>query len=195
MFMRFAALLALVCAFGAASPAIARAQAPDAAAKEPEAVLAAPGSSALAFDSVQVGMLARIDAAGLTTRARAVRVHGHFGDTLLVRGVKNRELLRVPPDRIEWMQVSTGRGWTVNGVTKGALIGVAGGFVLASLVQHFSEPHENQTRGGCPFTFSRECGRSRRVFATGIALGALAGASFAAEAGQERWRFVRLPER
>jgi len=195
MLIRFATLLVLVGSFGTANPAVAHAQPQDATVQDPVAVLAAPGSSALAFDSVQIGMLARIDTAGLTTGGRAVRVHGHFGDTLLVRGIKNRELLRIPPDRIEWMQVSTGRGWTVNGVTKGALIGVAAGFVLASLVQHVSEPHENQTRGGCPFTFSRECGRSRRVFATGIALGALAGASFAAEAGQERWRFVRLPER
>lgn len=179
-------------AFCAASHAAPRAHAQERVASDSAVVLAAPGEDPLAFDSVQVGMLARIDAGGLMTRARSARVQARFGDTLLVRGIKNRVLLRVPPDSIEWMQVSTGRGWTRSGVTKGALIGVAGGFVLASIVQHWSEPERNQTRGGCPFTFSRECGRSRRFFAAGIVLGALTGAGFAVEAGDERWRLVRL---
>ena len=194
MWIRFAPLLAVAWTI-APGPVMgtARAQVPLVA--DTAIVHAAPGNGPLAFDSVRVGMLARLDAAGLMTRARAARVQSRVGDTLIVRGLRNRELLRVPPDRIEWMQVSTGRGWTKNGVTKGALIGAAAGFVVASIVQHFSEPHKNQTRAGCPFTLSRECGRSRRLFAAGIALGAVTGAGFAVEAGGERWRLVRLPDR
>lgn len=183
----------LACSFGAAISAAPRAHAQAPAGRDSGVVLAAPASEPLPLDSVQVGMLVRLDAAGLMTRTRAARVESRLGDTLLVRQVKNRVLLRIPPDSLQWMQVSTGRGWTRAGVTKGALIGVAAGFVVASLVQHYSEPESNQTRGGCPFTFSRECGRSRRVFAAGIALGALAGAGAAVEAGDERWRLVRLP--
>ncbi len=187
--------VALACALGLACLTSQQVQAQQPVPPDTTTVLAAPGTHPLAFDSVRVGMLTRLDATGLITRARAARVQGRFGDTLLVRGVKNRELLRIPPDRIEWMQVSTGRGWTRGGVTKGALIGVAGGFILATLIQHMSEPHENQTREGCPFTFSRECGRSYRLYGAGIALGAIAGASFAIEKGDDLWRFVRLPRR
>ena len=195
MQIRFAALLALASSF-VAGPAVARAVAQDSPTRDTTAaVLAAPGAEPLAFDSVQVGMLARMDASGLITRARAARVQSRFGDTLIVRGVKNRELLRIPPDRLEWMQVSTGRGWTRSGVTKGALIGVAAGFVVASIVQQFSESHKTLGRAGCPFTLSRECGRSRRLYLGAIALGAVSGAGFAVEAGDERWRLVRLPGR
>ena len=193
MWIRFAAFLALACSF-AASPAVPRAHAQDSLARDTTSVvLAPPGAEPLAFDSVRVGMLARMDASGLITRSRSARVQSRLGDTLIVRGVKNRELLRIPPDRIEWMQVSTGRGWTRSGVTKGALIGVAAGFVVASIVQQFGESHKGLGRAGCPFTLSRECGRSRRLYIGAIALGAVAGAGFAVEAGDERWRLVRLP--
>lgn len=157
-------------------------------------VSAAPGDHPLPFDSVRVGMLTRLDASGFLHGGRSAVLQARFGDTLVIKGVKNHEVLRVPGETIEWMQVSTGRGWTQTGVVRGGIIGLVSGVLLARMVE-FAMAREGYTEPqSCPPGFRRvDCRMAGELFAGALVGGLLAGAGIGAEIGGERWRLVTLP--
>lgn len=191
---RFACLLIVTVTWcGVAVPSLTGAQEPAPAVIVPERVLAATGRDPLPYDSVQVGMLTRVKAADLIYGRTAV-LQARFGDTIVVRGLRQREVVRVPPDRIEWMEVSTGRGWTLVSATRGAVIGLGAGLVLSRVMQYAFEPEADREPQQCPLLIINEdCGMSPPLFYASVAMGVLGGAAIGGEIGGERWRVVRLP--
>lgn len=188
-----ALLIAVAASIAAVAPVTARTQTATAPSPAAARVLAPRGNGPLDFDSLQVGMLARLEASPLISGARSGIIQARIGDTLLVRGVKHHEFVRVPPDSIEWMMVGTGRGTTRRSVMRGALIGTAAGFILASVMQYWIGQDQSPQPRGCPFALTSSCGKSRRLLVSGLGIGMIAGAALGAEAGEERWRIVALP--
>lgn len=187
-FRRRVAALAFLPLALAVAPGLTSAQAP--ASTDPARVLATPGEVPLPFDSVRAGMLVRVHAPDLISGARTAVLRSRFGDTLLVRGLKHHELVGVPTPRIEWMEASTGRGWTAGSVAKGALIGTAAGVLFGAVLQNWSSKESDPS--GCPFQFRSECGMKGTMFAIGLGVGILGGAGIGAEIGDERWRRVEV---
>lgn len=156
--------------------------------------VAAPGDHPLPFDSIRVGMLARLNATGLLHGGRLTVLQARFGDTLVIKGVKNHELVRVPGEHIEWMQVSTGHGWTQTGVVRGAIIGLAAGALFAHVLEFAVGRKGTMSPQDCPPGFRRiDCRMSPEFFAGAMIGGFLGGAGIGAQIGGERWRPVKLP--
>ena len=186
-------IVGLVLPLVPAVPSAAGAQQAPAAADSTKRVLAPFALNPMPFDSVQVGMLTLVTAGALMHR-RAALVEARFGDTLVLRGIQQRELVRVPRDRLEWMQVGTGRGRTAASMGRGAAIGLGVGLILARLVQYAIEPEADRSERACPIGIWKvDCGMTPDVFLGSVAIGVLGGAAVGGEIGGERWRLVRLP--
>ena len=154
-------------------------------------VYAATGSDSMPYDSVRTGMLLRMSAGGILHRRMGV-IEARFADTLLFRGVTERELVRVSRDEIEWAQVSTGRRVSRGNLVKGAVIGVLAGAAIASFLQHSGDRYDS-ARDPCPLPIGDlDCGMSPRYLFTGIAIGMTGGMLIAARYPADRWRNILI---
>lgn len=184
----------------AIAPTLGAARAADAQAPEFDRPMPPPiaptvdaptGAGALAFDSLRAGMLVRLSARGLLHRRMGL-VESRFEDTLLVRGVIERELVRVPAARIEWIQVSTGKGTSSAGLLTGGVVGLAAGVGLAVLLQHMNDS-DGSSQGPCPASSGLlECGVSPALLVSSAAIGAALGMVVAVHRPGHRWRDVRV---
>ncbi len=152
---------------------------------------AAPGADSVAFDSLQAGMLLRLTASGVIHRRLGV-IESRFADTLVIRGVNEREVVRVSRSGIDWAQVSSGRGpsrWTI---LQGGAIGLVAGLGLARVLQHTLE-RDGDARDACPLGFSGiDCGMSPQLFVSGIAIGTAVGMIIGSRQHTDRWRNVAI---
>lgn len=152
---------------------------------------AQPGTDSLAFDSLRAGMLVRLTASGVIHRRTGV-IESRFADTLLIRGVNERELVRVQRSGIEWAQVSSGRAssrWTV---LRGGAIGFVAGLGIARVLQHTLE-RDGDARDACPVGFSGiDCGMSPSLFISGVAIGTAVGMVIGSRQVTDQWRSVML---
>lgn len=155
-------------------------------------VYALPGNGSLPYDSLRAGMLVRLSARGFMHRRMAL-IESRFDDTLLVRGVTERELLRVPAARIDWIEVSTGRRPSGAGLVTGGVIGLVAGVGVAVLLQQVAD-RDGQGPGTCPaITGALDCGLSPQLLVPSAALGAVVGMTVAARRPGDRWRAIELP--
>ena len=114
----------------------------------PPEIPAPAGAGALPLDSLRPGMRVVVSARGIATRKQAIVLALPSRDTLMVDGVVDRLLVRVPVDRVTVLDVSTGLAGSTQarlastgigmaiGVVAGALLGNgdSGGFVDAGTV-------------------------------------------------------------
>ena len=146
-------------------------------------LLPAPTSSLplLDRDSVRPGLRVKLFVPGVAyQRSGTVRT---LSDSVLVfEGDRYRELVRVPLERLDWMQVSAGRRVSVPRMLYGAGLGMLAGMAAARMWE-IQGPE-------CGHGPGYSCSTSRMVLggAIGGAAGAVIGYSFRAE----RWRSVRL---
>ena len=152
---------------------------------------AQPGVDSLAFDSLRAGMLLRLTAPGVIHRRTGV-IESRFADTLVIRGVNERELVRVQRNGIEWAQVSAGRApsrWTI---ARGGAIGFVAGLGIARVLQHTLE-RDGDARDACPVGFSGiDCGMSPSLFISGIAIGTAVGMVVGSRQVTDQWRSVAI---
>ena len=123
------------------APCRAHAQIPmDEAEKErrrmprPAEIPAPAGAGALPLDSLRAGMRVVVSARGLATRRQAIVVALPARDTLVVDGVVDRLLLRVPVDRVTVLDVSTGLAGTTQSRLASTGIGLAAGLAAGALL-------------------------------------------------------------
>jgi hypothetical protein len=122
------------------APRLAHAQIPmDEAEKErlrmprPAEIPAPAGAGALPLDSLRPGMRVVVSARGIATRKQAIVLGVPARDTLIVDGVVDRLLVRVPVDRVTVLDVSTGLAGTPQARLASTGIGMAIGLAVGAL--------------------------------------------------------------
>lgn len=152
----------------------------------PQSVVApggAPGTSgdSLPPDSLAAGMRVRVTTAAPPFR-RVGSLFAVSGDTIVFRGDRSGEVLRLPLDHFMSLHVSNGRGITRSRLAAGAVIGLAGGLLLGRI------KHEYESGNAC----APDCGRESHNLRLGALIGMGAGVIIARVTPGERWRPVRL---
>jgi hypothetical protein len=123
------------------APRVAHVQIPmDEAEKErlrmprPAEIPAPAGVAPLPIDSLRPGMRVLVSARGLATRKQAIVLGLPARDTLVVDGVVDRSLVRVPVERVTLLEVSTGLASTPQSRLVGTGVGMAVGLVAGALL-------------------------------------------------------------
>ena len=177
--------LVLVAAFVSATPTFAQVDASAGPIAGPHSVT--PSPVPFPFDSLRPGLRVRVMTSPTVTVRRNGTVVGLGSDTLVFRGERDKELLRLSRSTLQAMEVSAGPGRSSRRALAGAAIGTVAGFGLARLFQWMDERDGTSCiseSGNCPM-------RKTHLFG-GLFLGAGIGFSVGASTTGERWRPVAL---
>ena len=175
--------LALVAAFVSPTPTLAQVDA-SAPITGPHSV--APSPVPFPFDSLRPGHRVRVIVSPAMTMRRNGTVVGVRDDSLLFRGERDKELLRLSRSRLQAMEISAGSGHSWRRAFAGAAAGTVAGFGLAKVLQ-WADDREGGVACGDRGAFG--CPRNLNM---GLAIGAGLGFAVGRLTTGERWRRVAI---
>ena len=142
-------------------------------------------------DSLRVGMRVRVFAPGVTRFARETGVITSVDSTtFFFKDELTKTLLLIPKDRVQILQVSTGRHATRRHLISGGAIGFLAGLGLAQILDSRDRDEFGRRSSGCISTAIQCIGKKSVLI--GTVTGVTAGVAIAWARPPEIWRSVRL---